>query len=227
MQPAFLPWAGFFNLMSQVDDFVFLDDVQLEKQSWQTRNRLLFGKAVHWVSVPVRHESLNQTIADTVVVESSPWREKLARSFSQNYGRHPHYAEAKEVMDVIRRSKGLRLGDMNVAVIRLIAERLKLAPRFHRTGELNIAGARSKRLAVLCKHFNADEYLSPVGAAEYLAEDNFKEISQITLRFQDYNPQAYTQKHAGEFMSHLSILDVVANLGWGLTREYVLQGYVR
>ena len=54
MQPTYLPWAGYFNLISQVDRFVFLDDVQFEKQSWQTRNRILLQGEECLISVPVR-----------------------------------------------------------------------------------------------------------------------------------------------------------------------------
>ena len=31
MQPSYLPWAGYFNLIAQVDAFVFLDDAQFQK----------------------------------------------------------------------------------------------------------------------------------------------------------------------------------------------------
>ena len=98
MQPSFLPWAGYFNLMARADDFVFLDDVQLEKQSWQTRNRWLIGGQVHWITVPVRHSHLAQTIAETEVVDTSHWRAKLARGFAQHYGRHRHAADAHAML---------------------------------------------------------------------------------------------------------------------------------
>ena len=41
MQPTYLPWSGYFNLMARVDVFVLLDDVQFERRSWQSRNRIL------------------------------------------------------------------------------------------------------------------------------------------------------------------------------------------
>ena len=41
MQPTYLPWSGYFDLASQSDVFIFLDDVQFERRSWQTRNRIL------------------------------------------------------------------------------------------------------------------------------------------------------------------------------------------
>ena len=32
MQPTFFPWLGYFSLLNAVDEFVFLDDVQFEKE---------------------------------------------------------------------------------------------------------------------------------------------------------------------------------------------------
>jgi len=43
MQPHFFPWSGYFNLMSKVDKFIFLDDVQYSKNSWQSRNQILIN----------------------------------------------------------------------------------------------------------------------------------------------------------------------------------------
>lgn len=126
MQPTFLPWAGYFNLMAQADDFVFLDDVQLEKQSWQTRNRLAFGGQALWLPVPVRHTHLAQTIAETEVLHASRWRDKLARGFAQNYARHPHLADAREVLDtLLAQPAEARLAALNEAVIELLLFQLR------------------------------------------------------------------------------------------------------
>ena len=40
MQPTYLPWLGYFAMIDDVELFIFLDDVQLEKRSWQVRNRI-------------------------------------------------------------------------------------------------------------------------------------------------------------------------------------------
>ena len=39
-QPTFFPWLGYFDLISQADQFVILDDVNFSYQSWQHRNNL-------------------------------------------------------------------------------------------------------------------------------------------------------------------------------------------
>ena len=41
MQPTYLPWIGYFKLIKSVEKFVFLDDVQINKRSWQQRNEIL------------------------------------------------------------------------------------------------------------------------------------------------------------------------------------------
>ncbi len=226
MQPTFLPWAGYFNLMAQADDFVFLDDVQLEKQSWQTRNRLVIGGLAHWVTVPVRHAHLSQTIAETEVLDAKPWRDKLARGFALNYARHPYYSDAREIIDYLLALTVSRLAELNQSIISFIAAHLQLTARLHCASELGIEGVRSERLSEFCKKFCAQEYLSPVGSAQYLKEDGFAEHSPAALRFQDYIPHPYLQKGVADFLSHLSIVDVVANLGWDLTCEYVRKGFV-
>ena len=45
MQPTYLPWIGYFDLIDEADTFVFLDNVQFEKQSWQQRNRVKTSNA--------------------------------------------------------------------------------------------------------------------------------------------------------------------------------------
>lgn len=226
MQPTFLPWTGYFNLMAQADDFVFLDDVQLEKQSWQTRNRLLIGGQVQWKTVPVRHRTLAQTLAQSEIIDSTHWRDKLMRGFSQNYGRHLYFGDAIEIIGELQKQQATCLADLNEAVIRFIATRLGLIPRIYRSSVIDSPGIRSARLTSLCRILGATEYLSPLGSAEYLAEDNFVDRTSVALRFQDYTPMPYPQKGAENFISHLSIVDVVANLGWKSARKYVLNGVI-
>ena len=91
---------------------------------------------------------------------------------------------------------------------------------------LSITGGRSARLISICEYFDAEEYLSPVGSADYLSEDGFTEKTTISLKFQKYEPLLYPQKGSQEFVSHLSIVDVVANLGWDGARQYILKGVI-
>lgn len=226
MQPTVLPWAGYFNLMYHADDFIFHDDIQLEKRSWQTRNRLLFSGKPEWISVPILHLHEKQKISETQVLIDKRWKDKLNNTFLRCYERHLYKREAEEILTIFLDYEGISLAERNEASIRFIARALQLAPRFHRASELNIPGVRSDRLIAFCKHFSAVTYLSPLGSADYLEADGFVQRSSAQLLFQDYNPKTYSQTGRFElpFESHLSIVDVVANLGWEGTRKYIVEG---
>jgi hypothetical protein len=226
MQPTFLPWAGYFNLMFQANDFVFLDDVQLEKQSWQTRNRLINGGQAHWIIAPVHHTHLSQTLSNTEIMDQIPWRKKLARGFAISYNRHPFFADAKEIIDTLVDAPDHKLAALNQRVIRFLAAKFEMKTRFHLASELEIGGERSDSLISFCKFFSAEEYLSPVGSANYLAEDDFANRSPARLRFQNFVPTPYKQRGCNSFHSHLSIVDIVANIGWDMTKIYVETGSI-
>ena len=69
----------------------------------------------------------------------------------------------------------------------------------------------------------ATHYLSPRGAQDYMEQDDFAGSSGLPVGFQEYRPGAYPQKGAREFVSHLSVVDVVAQIGWAYASEYVRQ----
>ena len=58
MQPTYFPWSGYFSLINYVDKFVFLDNVQFDRRSWQQRNRIANGEKVLWITVPVKKKNL-------------------------------------------------------------------------------------------------------------------------------------------------------------------------
>jgi hypothetical protein len=222
MQPTFFPWSGYFNLMGQVDEFVFLDDVQLEKQSWQTRNRILDQGEASFIIAPIENAGLDQTLATTQLHDPARHLGKLARRLTQVYGRHPHgRAMLDRVLPVLAEAPAL-LAEFNIRLIGVLAAGLGLAPACRRASQLDAAGARSERLLRLCGRLGCDHYLSPTGSADYLREDRFTELGDIHLEFQAFSPSPYRQSgYVGPFVSHLSVVDVIANLGWEGAARYV------
>lgn len=225
MQPTFFPWAGYFNLMAQADCFVFFDDVQLEIRSWQVRNRILVQGKAAWISIPVVHRGQDQIINQTEVFDESRWRDKLYRQIFQSYARHQHHEDMLQVANKLPGIQSRNLAEVNIALILACCEKLNIMPKsVFRSSELDVAGKRSDRLIRICEKLGCDEYLSPVGSADYLAEDQFCERTSINLSFQQYSPVPYLQKKNQDFVSHLSIIDVVASLGWAKAADYV-RGY--
>lgn len=222
MQPTFFPWAGYFRLMAEADKFVFLDTVQLSHQSWQTRNRILLNGAVHWIVAPVRHDSEKKKINEVALADERRWRKKLARTLREGYGRHPFGAEIADLISILETSQISSIDELNIAVITHSAERLSISTPCARSSSLPLSTMdRTDRLVEICRILDCNEYLSPAGAADYLAHDNFVGRSDIRLMFANYRPPAYPQRKTEKFVSHLSIIDVVANLGWRGAKEYI------
>ena len=49
MQPYFMPYIGYWQLMNAVDKYIIYDDVNYKKGSWVNRNRILMsGKPEGW-----------------------------------------------------------------------------------------------------------------------------------------------------------------------------------
>ena len=53
LQPSYIPWRGYFDLIHHSDVFVFYDDVQYDKHGWRNRNRIKTPDGSHWLTIPV------------------------------------------------------------------------------------------------------------------------------------------------------------------------------
>lgn len=221
MQPTFLPWSGYFNLMASVDIFIFLDDAQFQKSSWHNRNRIPVNGEPHWLTVPVMHKCLSQSILETLVSPQNTWREKMVRQLSQVYAKHPFSRELGLLSQIILDPVYTSLAELNMALIRLISNKLNISCHILRSSELNIDGVRTQRLLDMLKAVKATQYISPQGAKGYLTEDGFSEQSDISLLYQTFEPVSYPQVKITHFVEKLSILDVVMNLGWHDAKHYV------
>ena len=222
MQPMYLPWAGYFNLIASVDRFYYLDDAQYERGTWQHRNRILLNGKAQYLSVPVRRENLGQPICNvTVDPIDIAWRRKHAETIRYAYLKAPHGKALAPIGEIILDAQVDRLSDINIALTERLCSMLRLETPRERTAPLSLTAPRSQKIIDLCRRAGCDEYLSPQGARDYLAEDRFTEMSEVKLRFQEFVPAPYAQGKIEEFASHLSILDVIAYLVLDGARRYL------
>lgn len=221
MQPTYMPWAGYLNLMTQVDLFIYLDDAQYERSSWQNRNRVLVKGAPTWLTVPVVRGFLGAQINQVAVDDSTPWRRKHVALLSNSYARHEYVREMLEATELLGVSSLTYLADLNIALLEWLRHRLGIATPTIRSSQLGVAGVRTERLISILEKLGATEYVTPPGALGYLQEDAFVDRTAIRLLVHDFQPAKYVQRDTAEFVSHLSILDVVAHLGWDGTKSYI------
>jgi len=216
MQPTFLPWLGYFALIEKVDVFIFLDNVQFDKRSWQQRNRYKTAQGVKWMTVPVLSKGkYEQEIREVEIDRSSGFPGKLLETLRHEYRKTPHFAEVFPwLQDQFSRLDAWdwRLGEMNMALIQGICGRLGLRANFRRASELPAEGAKAERLYHLCRAVGASRYVSPPGSSDYLEESTVFQDHGIPVDYFQYEHPVYAQP-GDAFESHLSIIDLMFNVG--------------
>ena len=222
MQPTYLPWSGYFNLINSVDDFVFLDDVQFERRSWQSRNRILLDGKEFLLSVPIRNTGRDTKIADIEIDDNNNWRDHHIKVLTAAYRNAPFGDVALQTILPCLASKEIHhLATLNIFIINSVCATLDLSRRLHRASDLDCSGERSKHLALICDRLDTNNYLTPPGAMIYLEGDNFSSKYKKILNVQQFNPKPYDQQKVKKFISHLSIVDVIAHLGPEQSKEYI------
>lgn len=221
MQPTYMPWTGYLRLIARSDTFVYLDDAQYERGTWHQRNRVLVNGEPRWLTVPVRRTHLGDAINQVTVDDSIPWRRKHQALLANAYGRHPHAADALGLSALLERTELVVLADLNIALVEHCCARLGLSTVRRRASTLDVPGTRTQRLVAMCDALGADTYVSPPGARDYLQADGFTSLTGTPLEFDEFIPPTYPQRGTASFVSHLSVLDAVANLGWDGLKRYI------
>lgn len=215
-QPTYLPWLGYFEQMRRADVFVFLDSVQFERRSWQCRNRILddHGKP-EWLTVPLKHQPRETLIRDIFITTDRPdWAVGHLRLLRERLRKAPHFEAVHAVIAPILLAPPTHLADLNIALIRALAERLGLAPRFLRSSELPVEGVKADLIVNILRHIGATDYYSAAGSAAYLdeARDQFA-AAQISYSYQTWGHPRYPQGRDA-FVSYLSAVDALSWIGF-------------
>ncbi len=229
MQPTFMPWVGYFDLINSVDAFVFLDDVQLSKGSWQVKNKIKTGNGESFITLPIKKDKSrdNQYINNSFIFVDDKWRKKTLKSIELNYGKTPYF---EDILPLLKEwiVSDLTLSEIHIKMIKRIANMLSFDDvDFIASSSLDIKGGKETKLLDICKQVSAQTYLSPQGSSAYIQPtnlaDKFKE-NNIDLFYHNYNPVRYKQSY-GEFTPYLGIFDLLFNEGLEQSSELIVDGH--
>jgi len=217
MQPTYLPWIGYFAMIDQVDCFVFLDHVQLSKQSWQVRNRIKEkdGKEL-MLSIPVVSNGMKNTKLCDAVFANDIWKIKHLKSFKQCYIKSSYYGEIMQLIEKVYEKEYFVLSEFTSELIKEICNYIGIDTKFYKSSEYKeIKGIKDEYLVNLCKYLNIDTYLSAKGSAVYIEKEKkggcFTD-AKIKLEYQNYSHPIYNQL-GSEFMPYMGIVDILFNEG--------------
>jgi len=207
--------------------FVLLDDFQFQRHSYHQRNRIrLAGGDETWITLPVAHPRAGTfpTLAEAVPQVDAKWRRRVKTTLDQSYGRAEYHAAVRDEIDAWIDAPWPSVADMNIAFIRLVARRLGFAPQCLRSSALGATGMRSARVLDLLHRTGARTYLCARGAYDYMSADGVFPVADVEVVFQDFDPVPYPQSRSAGFVSHLSVLDALFEVGPAQTRDLVLAG---
>ena len=214
-QPGYLPWAGFFDLIDQVDQFVLLDDAQFVRQSWDQRNRIKAPAGLQWLTVPVAFRGrLGQPLLEVEIREPAFW-EKHLRAIEVSYGKARYFDKYFEHLKRLLEKCGAgsaKLIDLNLSLIQWLAAELAVTTPMVRSSTLGVEGKRSGRLVSMCKLLGASDYISPRSATYLLDDLGLFEEAGLGVWFQNYTHPEYEQRFP-PFLPYASILDMLFNQG--------------
>lgn len=215
MQPTFLPWLGFFGLIKNADEFVFLDDFQFVRRSFHQRNRIFVNQnEVGFISVPVEHAGQQDTPINQIkpLIDKS-WKRKFLGAVKQNYSFSTYLPQYYDFIEEWLNTEFENLAAFNMAFVGYVVSQLGLDTNLSLSSKVEVNGQRSARILSLLKAFEAKTYLSAFGSYDYMEEDSVLDASDFCFLFQNFEPVPYSQQQSPEFVPYLSILDCLLQHG--------------
>lgn len=210
-QPDFLPWVGFFERWERSDFYVVLDDVQFLRRGWHHRDQIRVGDKTKWITIPVKKKGrYDQEIKDVLIDNDSNWKIKHLNLIKSSYNKFPFFEEVYSDFKELYSREYLNLADLNITILKYIAEKLKITTPMIFSSDLQIKASGTKRLIEIAETLNADIYLTGMGSKDYL-EENFFDEKNIKVEWHGFNSSKYLELYK-DFQPGLSIIDLLMSV---------------
>jgi len=225
LQSNYIPWKGTFDLIHDVDLFVFHDDLQYTKGDWRNRNRIKTPRGAEWLTIPVGTRE-DRLICEVEIGDPS-WAARHWRRIEQNYRTAPFFQRYVSFFEEIYLGRVWEnLSQLNQHLIRGIAtELLGISTEFGDSREYRPEGRKLDRLVDLVRKTGASLYVSGPAARSYIVPERFEEIG-VQLAWKDYSGYPEYPQLFPPFTHQVSILDLLFQTGpeaphyiWGWRRE--------
>jgi hypothetical protein len=200
MQPSYIPWLGFFDLIKRCNVFVIYNDVKYTKNDWRNRNKIKTPQGIQWLTIPINQKETHKNINDVVFKYDF---DNHIKALEMNYKRAKYFDEIYAML-IKTYFCGCApfLLYYNMSIIHSIIYSSDIGFENHH---------KTERLVQICKSLGAAEYISPNGSYAYLDQCAFANAG-IKLTWQNYSHPEYNQLW-GDFVPNLSIVDILMNHG--------------
>lgn len=212
MQPGYLPWLGFFELIYNCDLFVLLDDVQYTKKDWRNRNRIRTKGRWIWLSVPVLTKNKQSQLINEVRINySTNWRRKHLKAIEINYNKTKYFNDYFPYFEKLYTRDWEYLLDLDIEIINWAVKALNIKTPIIKSSGLNTEGKKEDKIINICKKLNVAELYDTKAAQDILNLDKINK-SGIKIKFQDYQHPIYKQIYE-PFLPYMSAIDLLFQYG--------------
>ena len=181
MQPYFAPYLGYFQLIKEVDLFIFYDDVNFITRGWINRNYITINNDLKKFTIPLKKPSQNKLINEIEVNWDCKEMKKLIKTFEYNLKNKP---KANYIINKVIESKPTTISDMAILSITLICKELGIKTKFEKSSNLNYTKTKDKvlNLVEICKENGFSNYVNAEGGQKIYTKKEFSDHG-INLQF--------------------------------------------
>lgn len=172
MQPYFLPYGGYFSLLSSADKIVFLDTDQYVKRRWMNRCRVRTDEKDSWLTVPVRGHSQSEEIRNIEVAKETT---DFSKALKKTERIAPEWAAG---IENILHFDSTQLSATNISLLSLVFSRLQgVDLQFELLSKMSTPYFQDyqERAVWLTKTLGCDTYLNASGGRDLYDEGYFQE----------------------------------------------------
>lgn len=209
MQPYFIPYIGYWQLMNVVEKYVIYDDVNYINRGWINRNRILVNGEPRYINIPMIGASQNKKINEIEVSHNSKEIAKKLRTIETVYKKAPNFDKIFPMITQIMNSRENKLSSYIESSLHIICLYLEIKTEFILSSQLNknseLRG--QEKILEICSLLGATEYYNAIGGKELYSTLEFRKRG-IELKFIKTDHIEYSQFN-NTFQPNLSIIDVM------------------
>lgn len=216
LQSNYIPWKGYFDIIDQVDEFIFFDNMQYTTRDWRNRNKIKTSNGLQWISIPVFAKGCQQTgqkISETQITDKR-WAEKHWKSICNAYAKAPYFKDYKAYFEKLYKECESEdyLCQVNYKFIVAILKLLNIKTKLRYDKDYELIDGKTERLIDMLQKAGATHYLSGPSAKDYIDEKLFEKAG-IKLLWMDYSGYKEYPQLFPPFEHNVSILDLIFNTG--------------
>ncbi len=203
-------YAGYLSKIDEADAYIYMDNVDFEKNSYVNRNRIRTKDGWMWLTVPVLKPY--DKIKDIRIDNSKDWRKKHIKSIEQNYSKAPYFEKYMgPIRSVYYGEDWEYLSDFNLFCLMTVLRELDIETQVVKMSDYVFRGEKSDLILDMCLKFGAKYFIFGAKAVDYVKPVLFSDAG-ISIEIQDYQCKPYPQVYPN-FVPYCSIIDLLMMKG--------------